>query len=106
MWTDRRARAFFSITGRFFIVCQKFTKFFCSGHAILDMQFKSYVLCLLPLNGSHTGEKLLEYFESIVNEFQIQNKLYRIVTDNASNNIKAFENLIIPGFESYFSDDG
>ena len=69
------------------------------------MQFKSYVLCFLPLNGSHTGEKLLEYFESVINEFQIHNKLCRIVTDNASNNIKAFENLIIPGFESYFSDD-
>jgi hypothetical protein len=68
------------------------------------MQFKSYVLCFLPLNGSHTGEKVLEYYELIINEFQIQNKLSRIITDNASNNIKAFENLIIPGFESYFSD--
>ncbi|CAF3244182.1 unnamed protein product [Rotaria sp. Silwood2] len=89
IWTDRRARSFFSIT----------------GHAILGTQFKSYVLCFLPLNGSHSGEKLLEYYELVINEFQIQNKLCRIITDNASNNIKAFADLIIPGFESYFSDD-
>ena len=69
------------------------------------MEFKSYVLCFLPLYGSHNSEKLLEYYDLTINEFQIQNKLCRIVTDNASNNIKAFENLIIPGFESYFNDD-
>ncbi|CAF1684276.1 unnamed protein product [Rotaria magnacalcarata] len=89
IWTDRRTRSFFSIT----------------GHAIINMEFKSYVLCFLPLYGSHNSEKLLEYYDLTINEFQIQNKLCRIVTDNASNNIKAFENLIIPGFESYFDDD-
>ncbi|CAF3300822.1 unnamed protein product [Rotaria socialis] len=86
IWSDRRARSFFSIT----------------GHAIIDTQFKSYVLCFLPLNESHSSEKLLGHYELIINEFQIQNKLCRIITDNASNNIKAFEDLIIPGFESYF----
>lgn len=69
------------------------------------MEFKSYVLCFLPLYGSHNSEKLLEYYDLTINEFQIQHKLCRIVTDNTSNNIKAFENLIIPGFESYFNDD-
>lgn len=63
------------------------------------------MFCFLPLNGSHTSEKLFEYCDLIINEFQIHNKLCRIVTDNASNNIKAFENLIIPGFESYFLDE-
>lgn len=28
----------------------------------------------------------------------------RLVTDNASNNIKAFGTLIVPGFEAYFED--
>ncbi|CAF2121647.1 unnamed protein product [Rotaria magnacalcarata] len=36
---------------------------------------------------------------------QNHDKLCRIVTDNASNNIKAFEDLIIPGFDSYFYGD-
>ena len=67
--------------------------------------FKSYVLCFLPMDGSHNSEKLLEYYESIINEFGIQEKLSRIVTDNASNNIKAFENLIIPGFKQYFAPE-
>ncbi|CAF1330175.1 unnamed protein product [Didymodactylos carnosus] len=35
----------------------------------------------------------------------VTDKSSKIVTDNASKNIKAFENLIIPGFESYFTDD-
>ncbi|CAF4468159.1 unnamed protein product, partial [Rotaria sp. Silwood2] len=34
--------------------------------------------------------------------FDIQTILVRLVTDNASSNIKAFENLIIPGFANYF----
>ncbi|CAF4874282.1 unnamed protein product, partial [Rotaria magnacalcarata] len=47
IWTDRRTRSFFSIT----------------GHAIINMEFKSYVLCFLPLYGSHNSEKLLEYYD-------------------------------------------
>ncbi|CAF4677463.1 unnamed protein product, partial [Rotaria socialis] len=62
IWTDRRLRAFFAMT----------------GHAFVDNTLKSYVLCFLPLH-------------------------VRLVTDNAANNIKAFENLIIPDFEHYFN---
>jgi hypothetical protein len=29
----------------------------------------------------------------------------RIVTDNASNNLKAFDEMIIPGFEAYFEPE-
>ena len=63
---------------------------------------KSYVLSFLPLHGSHTANLLLQTYENIVSAFDIQTKLVRLVTDNASNNIKAFKNLIIPGFECYF----
>lgn len=54
---------------------------------------------------SHTGNLLLHTYENVVGMFDIQSKLVRLVTDNAANNIKAFENLIIPGFEDYFSED-
>ncbi|CAF3371732.1 unnamed protein product [Rotaria socialis] len=42
IWSDRRTRSF------------------C--HAIIDILFKSYVLCFLPLSGSHNSEKLLECY--------------------------------------------
>ena len=45
---------------------------------------------------------LLQTYENIVNGFEIQTKVVHLVTDNAANNIKAFQNLIIPGFEHYF----
>ena len=64
------------------------------------MEFKSSVVCFLPLYGSHNSEKLFECYDLTINKFQIQTKLCRITTDSASNNIKALKNFIIPGFKS------
>ncbi|CAF1205489.1 unnamed protein product [Didymodactylos carnosus] len=90
IWTDRRMRPFYAVT----------------GHSIIDCIFKSYVLLFLPLTGSHTGEALLNEFEKIIlSDYNIENKLVRLVTDNAANNAKAFDSLIVPGFEHYFEDD-
>ncbi|CAF1493204.1 unnamed protein product [Rotaria sordida] len=86
IWTDCRLRAFFAMT----------------GHAFIHNALKSYVLCFLPLHGSHMDNLLLQTYENVVNMFDIQAKLVRLVTENAANYIKAFENLIIPGFEHYF----
>ncbi|CAF1471141.1 unnamed protein product, partial [Adineta ricciae] len=49
----------------------------------VDGSSKSYVLGFVPL----------------------WDKIIRLVTDNGSNNINAFKDLVIPGFEQYFSDD-
>ena len=35
----------------------------------------------------------------------IEEKVVRIVTDNASNNLSAFQELVIPGFEVYFEPE-
>lgn len=59
----------------------------------------------MPLWGSHTSSSLLKNYEEIVNAFGIKNKIIRIVTDSAANNISAFQDMIIPGFERYFAED-
>ncbi|CAF1246540.1 unnamed protein product, partial [Didymodactylos carnosus] len=50
----------------------------------------------------HTGDNLRRQLEDAAATFNIEEKVVRIVTDNASNNLKAFEQLVIPGFEVYF----
>ncbi|CAF0994470.1 unnamed protein product [Didymodactylos carnosus] len=90
IWTDRRMRPFYAVT----------------GHSIIDCVFKSYVLSFLSLTGSHTGEALLNEFEKIISsDYNIENKLVRLVTDNAANNVKAFKSLIVPSLEHYFEGD-
>jgi hypothetical protein len=109
IWTDRRLRAFFAMTGITTIFFKRIDSvsnyFLFLGHAFVDNVLKSYVLCFLPLYGSHTANLLLHTYENVVSMFDIQSKLVRLVTDNAANNIKAFENLIIPGFEHYFDSE-
>ncbi|CAF4521992.1 unnamed protein product, partial [Rotaria sp. Silwood2] len=41
-------------------------------------------------------------YDRVSTAFSIANKVVRLITDNASNNISAFGELVIPGFESYF----
>ncbi|CAF0735235.1 unnamed protein product [Adineta steineri] len=93
IWSDRRMRSFFAIT----------------AHAIIGGNFKTYVLCFVPLWGTHSGAVLLKKYEEIINKFDIKSKIVRLITDNAANNINAFQNIVIPGFEKYFienDDDG
>ncbi|CAF1194011.1 unnamed protein product [Didymodactylos carnosus] len=87
-WTDRRMRCFYGIT----------------IHLIEQCLFKSYLLAFKYLSGSHTGDKLLKEYEAIMAQYDIEQKVVRLVTDNASNNIKAFGSLIVPGFEPYFEE--
>ncbi len=76
-----------------------------SGHGFINNSLKSYVLCFIPLQGSHTANLLLQNYENVISSFGIGTKSVRLVTDNASNNIKAFQHLITPGFENYFEDE-
>ena len=55
--------------------------------------------------GSHTGENLFMEYDRVSTVFSIGNKIVRLITDNASNNLSAFGELVIPGFESYFVPD-
>ncbi|CAF4311463.1 unnamed protein product [Rotaria magnacalcarata] len=54
------------------------------------------------INRSHTGENLFHEYDHVSTTFSIGNKVVRLITDNASSNISAFGELVIPSFESYF----
>jgi hypothetical protein len=69
------------------------------------MVILNHVLGFVPLWGSHSGTLLLQKYEEIINKFGIKDKVIRLVTDNGSNNICAFKDLVIPGFEEYFMHD-
>ncbi|CAF3105902.1 unnamed protein product [Rotaria sp. Silwood2] len=107
VWTDRRKRSFFAITGLIFLQNIALNIYFFNfpAHSIINGDFKTYVLCFASLWGSHSGSLLLEKYEEIVDKFGIKNKVIRIVTDSAANNINAFQKMIIPGFEQYFVED-
>lgn len=61
----------------------------------------------MSIIGSHTGDNLLKEYQRVTTTFNIQTKVVRLITDNASNNLSAFGALVIPGFEPYFEpEDG
>ena len=86
-WTDRRMRPFFSVT----------------AHTINRGHFESYVLAFSPMEEAHTAEALLSKFTDVTRTYDIEHKLVRLVTDNASNVTCAFKDLVVPGFVEYFT---
>jgi hypothetical protein len=55
--------------------------------------------------GHHTDDNLRRHLDDTTAAFNIADKVVRIVTDNASNNLKAFDLLIMPRFEAYFEPE-
>ena len=86
-WTDRRMRPFFPVT----------------AHTINNGIFESYVLDFSSMEESHTADALLSRFQDLVRTYDIEHKLVRLVTDNASNVTSAFKDLIVPGFAEDFA---
>jgi len=76
IWCDRRGKAFLGITGHFIDIDFK-------GHAVL--------LKFVRLKGPHTGENIRNVTKDILEELGISRKIYRVITDNASNMIKAYK---------------
>ncbi|CAF1636015.1 unnamed protein product [Adineta ricciae] len=79
VWFDRRMPAFLAVT----------------VHTIneINVELNNYLLTFKPLS------------EDVMVTFNIEEKLVWIVTDNASNNTKALEAIIISGFEVYFEPE-
>ena len=82
IWSSRRMHAYLGIT------CHFVTK---------EWEVLSLLISCSQLHGHHTGENILSEFEEVVSRAGISLKVYRVVTDNASNVRKAFESL--PGFD-------
>ena len=57
----------------------------------------SLLISCSQLHDRHTAENILSEFKEVVSRTVISLKVYKVVTDNASNVRKAFENL--PGFD-------
>lgn len=72
-WTDRRSHAFVGVT----------------SHMYQNGISSSNLLAFKSLPGSHTGVKIADAIDNIVDEFDIKQNVYNIVTDNASNMLKA-----------------
>ena len=82
IWSNRRMHSYLGIT------CHFLTE---------SLELKSLLLSCNRLYGRHTGEHILSEFDRIASTFNITDKIFQIVTDNASNMRKAFPTL--PGFE-------
>uniref|UniRef100_A0A1X7T951 DUF4371 domain-containing protein n=1 Tax=Amphimedon queenslandica TaxID=400682 RepID=A0A1X7T951_AMPQE len=52
---------------------------------------QSYLLCCKQIKGSHNGEKIHLKYESLFEEYGIEEKVYKAVTDNGFNVVKAFK---------------
>ncbi|CAF0834838.1 unnamed protein product [Brachionus calyciflorus] len=49
------------------------------------------LLCCKHIIGSHTNESIFNYFLDVINEYKIDNKVFKILSDGASNMVKAFD---------------
>ena len=75
-WSDRRGRGFLGVT--------------C--HFIDDsMVPQAFLIDFLRMKSPHTGENIQRLTEHVLDRFNIKEKVYRIITDNASSMIKAYK---------------
>ncbi|CAM4841257.1 unnamed protein product [Rotaria magnacalcarata] len=75
-WSDRRCRSFLGIT--------------C--HFIDDkMMSQAYLLDFVRHKSPHTGENIKQLTEDVLDRFEIKEKVFKIITDNASSMIKAYK---------------
>jgi len=75
-----------------------------TGHYISDQwTLGSVMLGCNRVTGRHTDDNIMLWFEEIVSEYDIREKIKHIITDSASNIKKAF--LTLPGYEDNMTSD-
>ena len=75
-WSDRRGRAFLGITCHF-----------------LDNQMlpQAYLIDFVRMKSPHTSDNIQRQTEYVLDSFNIKEKVFRIITDNASNMVRAYK---------------
>lgn len=74
IWSSRQTRSFLGMT----------------AHFIHDWRLHSLMLACRRFKGRHTAENIFAHFDEVVNYFNISHKVSYVISDNASNMIKAF----------------
>lgn len=88
LWSNRQMKSYLGMT----------------GHYISDQwTIESVMLGCNRITGRHTSANIMLWYNELVSEFEVQNKIKHVVTDSAANIIKAF--LTLPGFECGTSSD-
>ncbi|CAF2647601.1 unnamed protein product [Rotaria sp. Silwood2] len=75
-WSDRRCRSFLGITCHF--IDNK-------------MMPQAYLIDFLRFKSPHTSENIQQLTEEVLERFNIKQKVFKIITDNASSMIKAYK---------------
>uniref|UniRef100_A0A1X7VAT2 HAT C-terminal dimerisation domain-containing protein n=1 Tax=Amphimedon queenslandica TaxID=400682 RepID=A0A1X7VAT2_AMPQE len=89
IWSSRRMHAYLGV----------------ACHILINWEIVSYLLACRQIFGAHTGENILADFKDIAGDFQIKPKIFKAITDNASNMKKAFQPISLPGFVLVDSDE-
>lgn len=61
------------------------------------------MLACRRFKGRHTGENILHEYEEIISNFEINKKIFCIISDNATNMIKAFNSVLKSSLNSRLS---
>lgn len=77
IWTKRDGTSYLGVVSHYF--------------SRIEMKRKRVVLALKPFSHPHSAERVYAVVREILDNWQISNKLLKIVTDNGSNMIKAFK---------------
>jgi len=76
VWSDRRCRSFLGITCHF--IDSK-------------MMPQAYLIDFLRLKSPHTSENIQQLTEEVLERFNMKEKVFKIITDNASSMMKAYK---------------
>ena len=88
LWSNRQMKGFLGIT----------------GHFIEDWDMRTVMITSKRFKGRHTADNIRYEYEEAISKFEISDKILTIVTDNASNMMKAFD-FSLPGFTPENEDD-